>query len=162
MVLCFPVMLRGRCMRELSAISYQRPGSKKEANPSPALRPLATSHPPLATALVTPIIPVHPGNSPVSPIIPVHTQKQGVGGAFLNFQLGIRPRMPILREPAAAGEPKDLPLLSPLTPLFSPAVNTIYLTLCIVILSARRHFAYGLQLAQSPSRAARLRRTAPT
>jgi hypothetical protein len=37
--------------------------------------------------LLSPIIPVDPGNSPVSPIIPVHTQKQGGGALLLNFQL---------------------------------------------------------------------------
>jgi hypothetical protein len=30
--------------------------------------------------MLSPTIPVHPRNSPVSPIIPVHTQKQGGGG----------------------------------------------------------------------------------
>jgi hypothetical protein len=55
--------------------------------PTPSFAPplLATSHPPLATALLTPIIPVHPRNSPVSSIIPVHTQKQGGGGCFFTF-----------------------------------------------------------------------------
>jgi hypothetical protein len=37
--------------------------------------------------MLSPIIPVDPGNSPVSPIIPVLTQKQGGGALLLNFQL---------------------------------------------------------------------------
>src|SRR5208283_3173931 len=70
-MLCFPVMLRGRC----SCAIPTRPTS----SPSPKF-PLS------------PIIPVHPGHSPVSPIIPVHTQKQGGGGCFFelstfNFEL---------------------------------------------------------------------------
>jgi hypothetical protein len=85
-------MLRGRCSCTIPA----RP------TPSPRLFLLAPSHqlarrslsgggpracqPQLqrrrATSLVSPIIPVHPRNSPVSPIIPVHTQKQGGGGHF--------------------------------------------------------------------------------
>ena len=75
-------MLRGRCSCAISG----RPGTPSgtqatRPTPSPAPRLLATSHSSLATALVSPIIPVHPGNSPVSPMIPVHTQKQG-GGAL--------------------------------------------------------------------------------
>jgi hypothetical protein len=46
---------------------------------------LATSHPPLATALLTPIIPAHPGHSSVSSIILAHTQIQGGGGCFFTF-----------------------------------------------------------------------------
>jgi len=49
--------------------------------------------------MLSPTIPVHPRNAPVSPIIPVHTQKQGVGGASDQ-------------------------ICSPLTPLFSLAVLT--------------------------------------
>jgi len=37
--------------------------------------------------MLSPTIPVHPRNAPVSPIIPVHTQKQGGGALLLNFQL---------------------------------------------------------------------------
>ncbi len=33
--------------------------------------------------LLSPIIPVHPRDTPVSPIIPVHTQKQGGGGDLM-------------------------------------------------------------------------------
>ena len=61
------VMLRGRGSCAIS----ERP------TPLPAVLSLVTSHPPLATAPVSPIIPVHPRNPPVSSIIPVHTQKQG-------------------------------------------------------------------------------------
>jgi hypothetical protein len=61
------VMLRGR---RSCAIS-ERP------TPSSALRPLATSHPPLATALLSPLFPLHPRNSPVTPLFPLHTQKRG-------------------------------------------------------------------------------------
>ena len=42
---------------------------------------------PSLVRLLSPIIPVDPGNSPVSPIIPVHAQKQGGGALLLNFQL---------------------------------------------------------------------------
>src|SRR5208283_824754 len=66
-MLCFPVMLRGRC----SCAIPTRPTS----SPSPKF-PLS------------PIIPVHPGNSPVSLIIPVHTQKQGGGGCFFELYTG--------------------------------------------------------------------------
>src|SRR5208282_2767020 len=60
------------------------------ASPSPALRLLATSHTlarrsfsgggPLATALVSPIIPVQPRNPPLNPFFPLLTQKKGGGG----------------------------------------------------------------------------------
>jgi hypothetical protein len=33
--------------------------------------------------MLSPTVPVHPRNAPVSPIIPVHTQKQGGGGGCL-------------------------------------------------------------------------------
>ena len=52
---------------------------------------------------LSPTIPEHPGNSPVSPIIPVHTQKQGVGGI---------PRK----------------MRAPITPMFSSAMLTIQLS----------------------------------
>jgi hypothetical protein len=74
---------------------------------------------------LSPIIPVHPGNSPVSPIIPVHTQKKGGGALLLNFQLGIRRRMPILSAPAKAGESKDLSRHSPLATRLSPLTPII-------------------------------------
>ena len=35
--------------------------------------------------MLSPTIPVHPRNAPVSPIIPVHTQKQGGGGCLLQI-----------------------------------------------------------------------------
>ncbi len=120
-------MLRGRCIRELSAISYQRTGSKKKAHPSPALRTLTTSHPPLAcppqlqrrraTALVSPIIPVDPRNPPVSPIIPVHTQKQGGGGCFFELSTG-HPTKDAHPERAARAE-GSLPSFSPNSFVFS-------------------------------------------
>ncbi len=75
-------MLRGRCIRELSAIRYQCPGSKKKENPAAALGTLATSHPPLAAAFVSPTIPVDARNSPVSGSVddlgggPSRTEKQ--------------------------------------------------------------------------------------
>lgn len=53
-------MLRGRC----SWVISERP------TPSPTLLFLATSHPPLATVLLT-------------PLFPLDTQKQGGGGYFL-------------------------------------------------------------------------------
>ena len=65
-----PICCGDAALRKLSAISYQRSGNKSKAGASPApKKPLS------------PIIPVHPGNSLVSLIIPVHTSKQG-GGAL--------------------------------------------------------------------------------
>jgi hypothetical protein len=57
------VMLRGRCSCAISE------------RPTPSLFALPSLFP-----LLSPTIPVHPRNAPVSPIIPVHTQKQGGGG----------------------------------------------------------------------------------
>ena len=34
---------------------------------------------------LSPTIPVHPRNSPVTPLFPLHTQKQGGGGCFFTF-----------------------------------------------------------------------------
>ena len=61
--------------------------------------PPATRHSSLSL-----IIPVHPRHSPVSPIIPVHTQKQGGGGVSRK-------------------------MCSPLTPLFSLAIVTLWLSI---------------------------------
>src|SRR5271157_2425272 len=60
-------MLRGRCSCTIS----ERPTS------SSTLRLLATNHPPLATSSLTPLFPLHPGNSLATPLFPLHTQKQG-------------------------------------------------------------------------------------
>ena len=57
------VMLRGRCSCAISE------------RPTPSLFALSS-----LLRLLSPTIPVHPRNAPVSLIIPVHTQKQGVGG----------------------------------------------------------------------------------
>jgi len=83
------------------------PGTQtSRPTPSSSLRLLATSHPftqsdlhegPLAcpersrraTALVTPLLPLLPGNSPVSPLFPLLTQKQGVGGIFVRLLFAI-------------------------------------------------------------------------
>src|SRR5208337_811500 len=63
MCYALPVMLRGSCSCAIS----ERP------TPSPfALSSLFR--------MLSPIIPVHPRNAPVSPIIPAHTQKQGGRG----------------------------------------------------------------------------------
>jgi hypothetical protein len=56
-------MLRGRCSCAISE------------RPTPSLFALSS-----LLRLLSPTIPVHPRNAPVSLIIPVHTQKQGVGG----------------------------------------------------------------------------------
>jgi hypothetical protein len=69
------VMLRGRCSCAISG----RP------TPSPAPK-----------VPLSPIIPVHPRNSPVSLIIPVHTQKQGGGVVFLFPSLPSPPLLPLL------------------------------------------------------------------
>src|SRR5208337_4302504 len=95
-------MLRGRCSCAISGRPTPLPRAIFAKGYSSTPRLLATSYTPLATALLSPIIPacperflrrvlidaplslvfpVHPRNSPVSPIIPVHTQKQG-GGAL--------------------------------------------------------------------------------
>src|SRR5208337_2201088 len=67
MCYALPVMLRGSCSCAIS----ERP------TPSPfALSSLFR--------MLSPIIPVHPRNAPVSPIIPAHTQKQGGGGGYPN------------------------------------------------------------------------------
>jgi hypothetical protein len=62
-------MLRGRCSCAIS----NRPTA------SSTLRLLATRHSSLATAFVSPLFPLHPGNSPVTPLFPLHPQKQGRG-----------------------------------------------------------------------------------
>jgi hypothetical protein len=108
-----PVMLRGRCAYTISGRPGTPSGTQK-ACPTPSPGP---KYP------LSPIIPVHPRDSPVSPIIPVHTQKQGGGALLFNFQLGIRRRMPILSEPAVAGEPKDLLGSSPSSLCSPPATR---------------------------------------
>src|SRR5208283_6216802 len=65
-----PVMLRGRRSCTIS----ERPTPSSFVSSS-------------LSRMLTPTIPVHPRNAPVSPIIPVHTQKQGGGALLLNFQL---------------------------------------------------------------------------
>src|SRR5208283_5870665 len=113
-------MLRGRCSCAIS----DRP------TPSPALLSLPTSHPParrsfsgggpLATALVTPIIPVHPRNTPVSPIIPVHTQKQGGGGCLFQLSTGHPAKDAHPERPRRGGRAEgSLPSFSPNSFVFS-------------------------------------------
>src|SRR5208283_363127 len=96
----FPLLTQkrggGGALKKLSATSDQRSGGKRKNRSED--RPLQrrgdarpgapsgthTTRPtpsPALKKLLSPIIPVHPRNSPVSPIIPVHTQKQG-GGAL--------------------------------------------------------------------------------
>jgi hypothetical protein len=91
-----PVMLRGRCScaisdRPVSASGTQTP----RPTPSSAPRLLVTSHSftqsdpcegPLATALVSPLFPLHPRNRPVTPLFPLLKQKQG-GGRYLMREL---------------------------------------------------------------------------
>ena len=89
-------MLRGRCSYTIS----ERPGTSTgtqptRPTPSSPLRLLATSYSPLVSSHfapstfnferfspVTPLFPLHPGNSPVTPLFPLHTQKQGGGAPF--------------------------------------------------------------------------------
>src|SRR5208283_771347 len=67
--------------------------------------------------VLSPIIPVHPRNSPVSPIIPVHTQKQG-GGVYFPVHHS-PPSLPLLpsRSPLATCH-------SPLTPIIPEPLAT--------------------------------------
>ncbi len=126
--MCYPspVMLRGR---RSCAIS-ERPTPLPFAVPS-------------LFRMLSPTIPVHPRNSPVSPIIPVHTQKQG-GGACGSYQ---RPETSDQKErrkhitgiiqfsevetgwgksgpPRKAAPTRTLNRLSPLTPLISAPLAT--------------------------------------
>ena len=63
-------------------VPQQHPGHKQRGRGCCAISerptPLLFAVPSLFRML-SPIIPVHPRNAPVSPIIPAHTQKQGVG-----------------------------------------------------------------------------------
>src|SRR5208337_3683568 len=78
-------MLRGRCSCAISE------------RPTPALFALSS-----LLRLLSPTIPVHPRNAPVTPIIPVHTQKQG-GGAYPSYDqshhFGNAPARTDLRSP---------------------------------------------------------------
>jgi hypothetical protein len=77
------VMLRGRRSRAISGRPVSASGTQTpRPTPSSAPRLLVTSHSPLATALVSPLFPLHPRNSPVTPLFPLLTQKQGGGGTF--------------------------------------------------------------------------------
>jgi len=72
-------MLRGRCSCAIS----ERPGAPSgthRTRPTPS--PFAV---PSLFRMLSPTIPVHPRNAPVSPIIPIHTQKQGGGGCLLQI-----------------------------------------------------------------------------
>ncbi len=77
--------------------------------------------------MLSPTIPVHPRNAPVSPIIPVHTQKQRGGALLLNFQLLTLNRLslssPISCSPLAT---RHSPL-SPINPapLATPALRVV-------------------------------------
>jgi len=122
-------MLRG----QLSVTSDQRSGGKRKnrsedrplqrrgdarpatpsgthtTRPSPSSAPrwLATSHPPLATAVVSPLFPLLPGNSPVTPLFPLLTQKQG-GGVYL-CSLSVLPSLVLGVYPGPVGVPGACP-----------------------------------------------------
>src|SRR5208337_2475138 len=67
--------------------------------------------------MLSPTIPVHPGNSPVSPIIPVHTQKQGGGVHFPVHHSP--PSLPLLPSRSSLAT-----RYSPLTPIIPPPLAT--------------------------------------
>ena len=67
-------------------VPQNHPGRKQRGRGCCAISSLPTPSSFASASLfrmLSPTVPVHPRNAPVSPIIPVHTQKQGgVGGVF--------------------------------------------------------------------------------
>src|SRR5208337_354865 len=93
MCYALPAMLRGRCSCAIS----------ERLAPSPFALPSLFR-------LLSPTIPVHQRNAPVSPIIPVLTQKQGGGGIFFRFLIS-PPQCPP-PAPTRSGCPAPVPIRS--------------------------------------------------
>src|SRR5208337_4369286 len=187
------VMLRGRCSCAISGRPSPLPRAIFAKGYSSTPRLLATSYTlarrsfsgggPLATALLSPIIPACPErflrrvliDAPLSPIIPVHTQKQG-GGALKQLSATSNQRSggknkadPVhhsipggsnrLEEewPASEGGPytnRELSAVNCKPAFLTPAFTTT----SIDIVGAPTFPNAEKRLAQRTSRAARLRR----